>query len=777
MTEEIKTNPEIEDQEEELIIEQPEDEAIDVEDSEKTDPEASELELEEDDPFGEDIDFEFIDPTGTESGTAVETEIKTDTVVDETQDEEIDVGEEEEEEEVIDAVEEVTEKPETIEKTDEKKEESELEEEIDEFSEDYDPDKVTYKNYFIDQTRFTWNVKLKFLVTELIGAIAGAGFAVLMLAFFSGFTEAQKLSILFDHSWWVIGGVTSLALPTNEILFHPIQKFLKGYKKNILDEKTLMKAYVRSQNLAVYHGFLMFSRFFIGAVLVGYVAANLLPDHENIQLLQIVNAVVIVIFSGFVSGVAAYLTAERVFGRFINDLTKSVWKVSRSLVLHNKIKRFSIRQRMIVLLVPLFVLTVIIIGMYFYLEISTIISGGAEAISEDILGGILTRMTFVLTSSTFLSIFVIYFSASNTVRPLGFAIDTLQHISKGDLTQRLVIDSQDEIRDVLFEIINTVKNLERIVNHLQSSIKKTNDLSRFLNVISESVGEGAKIQKDSMVTAVGNIKKLTESSEFVKKNVEDTSSSVSQVFKTLEQFVKSIKGIGEMISLVREEGETLSDRVKEGGTKLELMVGDMEKIQKSSKKIREVTTVINEIADQTNLLALNASIEAARAGEHGKGFAVVADEVSKLAERSTIEVNQIEKLVIETSDNITEGVHSVNEIKSLLQYFATNVYEIVAKIDKISDETQKQASGSEDIRLSIVKLNEMSQRIFEQSKEQVENTAEMEKNIVETETLTEDYSRNSIELDNLSKALNNISKELTDAIGGFIIAEEKETEE
>lgn len=101
-----------------------------------------------------------------------------------------------------------------------------------------------------------------------------------------------------------------------------------------------------------------------------------------------------------------------------------------------------------------------------------------------------------------------------------------------------------------------------------------------------------------------------------------------------------------------------------------------------AQDIKNIVSMIQDIAQQTNLLALNAAIEADRAGEHGRGFVVVADEVRKLAEKTSKSLGEIEA-------NINMLVQSVNEISEAVNEQTLGLTQINDSINQIQMITQE----------------------------------------------------------------------------------------
>jgi methyl-accepting chemotaxis protein len=130
-----------------------------------------------------------------------------------------------------------------------------------------------------------------------------------------------------------------------------------------------------------------------------------------------------------------------------------------------------------------------------------------------------------------------------------------------------------------------------------------------------------------------------------------------------------------------------------GGTVVAQVVNTMEAIDASSRRIADITGVIDAIAFQTNILALNAAVEAARAGEQGRGFAVVAGEVRNLAQRSAAAAREIKTLIEQSVAQVGAGSELVRQAGKTMEEVVDSVRKVSGLIGEISGASADQAHG------------------------------------------------------------------------------------
>ncbi|MDG0817081.1 HAMP domain-containing methyl-accepting chemotaxis protein [Bdellovibrio svalbardensis] len=216
---------------------------------------------------------------------------------------------------------------------------------------------------------------------------------------------------------------------------------------------------------------------------------------------------------------------------------------------------------------------------------------------------------------------------------------------------------------------------------------------------------------------------LSSASQILSSSSVEAAASLEETVASLNMIMDLVKGNDQKLKLVTDLSRQAGEAAHHGENEVRTLGDAMAQISDSSKRISEITDVIDDIAFQTNLLALNASVEAARAGEHGRGFAVVAEAVRTLAQRSAIAAKDISSLIKETSERVERGASIAGKSSSALK----NIVEVVEKVtvlnSEISAASQEQSEGINQINHAMTQLDESTQKNAQMAQE-VANSSE-----------------------------------------------------
>ncbi|MFI4914106.1 MAG: methyl-accepting chemotaxis protein [Steroidobacterales bacterium] len=231
-------------------------------------------------------------------------------------------------------------------------------------------------------------------------------------------------------------------------------------------------------------------------------------------------------------------------------------------------------------------------------------------------------------------------------------------------------------RDEIGVLINALNSLQQVVGGIRTSAGKISGSGEQLVSLNHDLTENQQQHSHAVDETADNIKQISGKVQTNRDNARHASHCAEEAFA------------------VATRGKDTVDRV----------VGTMQTITGSSRRIGDIIGVIDEIAFQTNLLALNASVEAARAGEQGRGFAVVAAEVRNLAQRAAAAASEIKKLINTSLEDVDRGA-------SLVASAGGTMNEILHSVSKVSEIMSKISDASDTQAEDIARINQAVERI------------------------------------------------------------------
>lgn len=250
-----------------------------------------------------------------------------------------------------------------------------------------------------------------------------------------------------------------------------------------------------------------------------------------------------------------------------------------------------------------------------------------------------------------------------------------------DLSRRLEAGRQDEIG-------LTVSAFNQLVTRVADALQVVSGASRSVSQSAEEIGRG---------------------NEELSARTEQQSAAVVETAASMEQLSSTVKQNAHNAQLASELAATASNTAVNGGKVVSAAIVRMKDISESSRRIADITSVINGIAFQTNILALNAAVEAARAGDQGRGFAVVAGEVRSLAQRSAQAAKEIERLIADSVRHVDEGVHQVDLAGESMSGIVNSVTRVKVLMQEIAAASDEQNHGIAQIAMAMTEMDTTTQ--------------------------------------------------------------------
>jgi methyl-accepting chemotaxis protein len=191
---------------------------------------------------------------------------------------------------------------------------------------------------------------------------------------------------------------------------------------------------------------------------------------------------------------------------------------------------------------------------------------------------------------------------------------------------------------------------------------------------------------------------------------EDQAASLEETAASMEEITSTVKQTADNADRANHLASQASGVATRGGEVIGDVVAKMSAISDASRKIVDITGVIDGIAFQTNILALNAAVEAARAGEQGRGFAVVAGEVRSLAQRAASAAKEIKALIEDSNTQVNAGAELVQQAGATMNEIISTTVNVATIINEIVSAAREQSSGIEQINQTITQLDASTQQ-------------------------------------------------------------------
>lgn len=296
---------------------------------------------------------------------------------------------------------------------------------------------------------------------------------------------------------------------------------------------------------------------------------------------------------------------------------------------------------------------------------------------------------------------------TNLTNALHKGTDALEEVAEGRLNAELderITKRRDEIGHISRSIVKLKQQQSEIIQSMKEQSEALNQASTYLSdKTAETSSTVAQVEKAVEEVAEGATSQAEET-QTATDNVVLMGNMVSETAREVEAMYSNAKNMHALGQDAFETLHELSAINQQASESIQAIYEQTNMTNESVQKIKEATGLITAIAAETNLLSLNASIEAARAGEQGRGFAVVATQIQQLADQSNASARQIEEIISYLITDSGRAVKTMEVVKDIMEKQNENV-------QHTDERFQKVISGIEESLEAIERITEKTSQL------------------------------------------------------------------
>ncbi len=252
------------------------------------------------------------------------------------------------------------------------------------------------------------------------------------------------------------------------------------------------------------------------------------------------------------------------------------------------------------------------------------------------------RVFAIVVTGALLALMLSFWMIRTIISRVEQAAIAAEEVAKGDLTQSITSDLDDESGLLLRSLGHMVESLNGLLIKMKSSS---------IQVMSAATDIGASADKQKSVS-----NDFSASTNEIAASISQISATAKELLATMQDVAKASQTTSEVANAGRDDLDRMEALMNALADSTGSISSQLAVISERANNIGAVVTTISKVADQTNLLSLNAAIEAEKAGEHGLGFSVVAREIRRLADQTATATLDIGRIVQEMQSSVSSGV-------------------------------------------------------------------------------------------------------------------------